>query len=553
MNSFDVPAENSIGAATAIFTPTSDTTVTLKVELAASAFDTEANNYSALIEVIADGTFVAELGGATDSATGTDGFVAGAAIGQQGSFLLGSSEWTASTSLTFDADSGYLGIGSSTPSALLTISSTTMASTTALISVTGESGTFKIFAASGTPENAIGGTVGSLAVDVINGQLYIKNGTTTADWTEAGGGVFEQHATRTLVHVKESASTSVVVVSSTVATSTDYAKFEVGGDAFIDGGLTLGSQTSSTVGATSSTLYNNAGILTWESGALQLGTGTIMLQNNGHSYFGEDNTLSVGTSTQQSNATLTVDSMAASTTAVMALINQAVQEAVTFYVTGQDPNNFQAAATGSLAIDGELGRVFVKTSGSATSTGWTQLSTADPTVANVTATTTQVLDANVVYHVDSSAGTTTLTLPSSPNNGAKVTIIDIAGHFAGTSTALVAGAGDTIEGTTTSTLDTSNSVNIFYYDSAQNRWTLDSEIGESTQLHRVFISRSYNTTGDQGVNTSDLTYSGSDVLDLDLGTARERDHEQEPTVLPPPPGSRDRLWWQRRHRSRAGP
>jgi|GEM_PF-5735991 len=78
--------------------------------------------FTPFVERTAD---IQQLGGASSTTAGTLGFVAGAEAGEQGSFLLGNGEWSATSTLFLDTDNNKLELGGS-----LVLASTTPATTT---------------------------------------------------------------------------------------------------------------------------------------------------------------------------------------------------------------------------------------------------------------------------------------------------------------------------------------------------------------------------------------------------------------------------------------
>ncbi len=103
---------------------------------------------------------------------------------------------------------------------------------------------------------------------------------------------------------------------------------------------------------------------------------------------------------------------------------------------------------------------------------------------------------NTSYQIDTTGAQIIVTLPIGGVDGDVVRIEDAKGNFAATSTLVLPGLGDTIEGSSgTTTLAISNAVNTFIYDADNSRWSLDGEIGESTALHYISVFQEDNFGG----------------------------------------------------------
>ncbi|MCD4811001.1 tail fiber domain-containing protein [bacterium] len=102
------------------------------------------------------------------------------------------SDGTLNESMRIETD-GEVGIGTIDPDSILHADSNS-ANTTAILTLENTAGDFQVFRADATPESAITGSVGDLAVDGTNGVLYIKNtgDATNTGWVAfgSGGGAF---------------------------------------------------------------------------------------------------------------------------------------------------------------------------------------------------------------------------------------------------------------------------------------------------------------------------------------------------------------------------
>ncbi len=90
-----------------------------------------------------------------------------------------------------------VGIGTSTPSTALHVDSNS-ATTTAIITLENNEGDFQIFRIGQTPEGFVSGSVGDLAIDTVNGIMYIKN---TGNNTNTGWIVFSSSASSGLTQI----------------------------------------------------------------------------------------------------------------------------------------------------------------------------------------------------------------------------------------------------------------------------------------------------------------------------------------------------------------
>ncbi len=105
--------------AVAIHTPTSAQTVAVRFSALTQDTDIEANDSFALVELIADGTMVAQFGGATAGTAGTNGFVLAPDAGDQGALLLGNGTWSDPNTLFIDTSTNRLGLGTNTPTTVI--------------------------------------------------------------------------------------------------------------------------------------------------------------------------------------------------------------------------------------------------------------------------------------------------------------------------------------------------------------------------------------------------------------------------------------------------
>lgn len=149
-----------------IFAPSVNTQVSVRaVANANGTEDVFADDSYAIIETIADGTSVAQFGGATASTAGSSGFIPAPTAGQQNALLLGGGSWLATTSLQFNTTVGALNIGLGT--------SDTSALSNALFTV-GSTTNNGIFYVGQNGNVSIGSTSPSEKLDV-NGNVAIRN------------------------------------------------------------------------------------------------------------------------------------------------------------------------------------------------------------------------------------------------------------------------------------------------------------------------------------------------------------------------------------------
>ncbi len=99
-----------------IFTPTVNTQVSVRVVADGSSVEDVNAGFSwALIETIADGTMVAQFGGATSSTAGTTGFLPAPQAGDEGTLLLGDGSWLDSPALFWiDEANSTVAVGTKT-------------------------------------------------------------------------------------------------------------------------------------------------------------------------------------------------------------------------------------------------------------------------------------------------------------------------------------------------------------------------------------------------------------------------------------------------------
>ncbi|MCB1711844.1 MAG: tail fiber domain-containing protein, partial [Candidatus Riesia sp.] len=131
-------------------------------------------------------------------------------------------------------------------------------------------------------------------------------------------------------------------------------------------------------------------------------------------------------------------------------------------------------------------RIFKRVS----STAWLLLGSSSFSHATITANPSPAV-VGTIYHVDTSGAAFIVTLPTSPENGAEIQVIDIKGTFAANNLTLMAGGSDTIEGGASLVIDQNNSIVRLVYDKPNIRWVSDYSISlNSNTLTRAGIELS---------------------------------------------------------------
>lgn len=276
--------------------------------------------------------------------------------------------------------SGNIGIGSTSPDALLDIEA---AENTELIRFTDSTNTDSagIYIGSGTPESVVSAELGSLYIDHANGALYIKDTEPTAStgWIEAGtGGGGGGFATTALDNLA-----SVAINTSLLPGSDDS--------------IDIGSST-----------------LRWRD--LFLGPTSLHIGNDG-----DEAVISFDTTNDRISFDQPLNITRAENTEVLRFTDSDNSDSFGIYIGSGTPESSVTSQLGSLYIDHQTGDLYKKTSGDDTNTGWNNV-TRDFETRLLESKTLTLNSAAAQNTSIITAGTITATKVELPSFSPKVTI-----------------------------------------------------------------------------------------------------------------------------------
>jgi hypothetical protein len=157
-------------------------------------------------------------------------------------------------------------------------------------------------------------------------------------------------------------------------------------------------------------------------------------------------------------------------------------------------------------------------------------------VRNIISNTTTTLDYNIEYHVNTISGTATVNLPSTPNNGSIIKLIDVTNTWNNNSLIVIPALGNTINGSTSSVVLTTGIVIELYFDTNFNNWIMEiynnildykgnwdantnnpvilSGIGNKGDYYKVSVSGNTNINGISNWNINDVIIFNGDEWDI---------------------------------------